>query len=142
MIRSRWTFYCLAILAVSTLPGCGGDGKPPRYPVTGTVTFDGKPVTEGGSVNFYRKETGPVATPIGAEGKFDFKDSKGVEAGEYQVFISAPPSVTGPPSPAANMEIKVFPDYPQKYSQALTSGLTATVEAKEEGNTYSFEMVP
>ena len=44
MRRLRW----FALLSIVALGGCGGDGDaPPRYPVMGTVTIDGQPVSNG-----------------------------------------------------------------------------------------------
>lgn len=44
MSRANWFRSGLALLAVCLLAGCGADSG---YPVTGTVTFNGKPVPAG-----------------------------------------------------------------------------------------------
>jgi hypothetical protein len=37
----------LVVLAAGCVAGCGGNDRPTTYPLTGTVTFDGKPVPVG-----------------------------------------------------------------------------------------------
>ncbi|WP_146119377.1 hypothetical protein [Blastopirellula marina] len=67
----------LAALAIVSV-GCGPTG-PQRYPVSGTVTFDGTPVEEG-EVIFYSTEPGghPDAGHI-ADGKFAFDSLPGLK---------------------------------------------------------------
>ncbi|QEG42356.1 hypothetical protein [Roseimaritima ulvae] len=48
---------CLALSTLCLL-GCGGPGLPPMHPVSGTVTFAGKPI-ENGSIVF---------DPVGGQG--------------------------------------------------------------------------
>lgn len=134
-MRSVWGF-CL-IVGLMLLAGCG-DGEPSRIPVTGTVTFDGEPVTEG-TVTFFSRSTGVAdGAPLNSEGRFEFAD--GLPAGEYVVSVAPPPpeEVAGAPSAAPPKE---YPDIPQKYRSDVTTDLKATVE---EGSSepLRFELSP
>ncbi|WP_435021062.1 hypothetical protein TA3x_002166 [Tundrisphaera sp. TA3] len=94
----------LALLAALAAPGCGG-GEPrvAVYPVSGTVTRDGKPLA-GVSVQFH-----PTAVPVDQlnddpaladrvveaddQGKFSlstYDPGDGVPAGDYVVMIRPP----------------------------------------------------
>lgn len=118
--------------------GCG-DGLPPKYPVAGAVTFKGEPVTEG-MVNFYRQDGGSIAAVIDASGNF-VMDS-GLQEGQYRVYIEPPPMFMTPPPPGGppKLPAKKYPNFPEKYRQAATSGLLATVEPKS--NKFEFDMKP
>jgi hypothetical protein len=120
--------------------GCGKSG-PPKFPVSGAVTFKGTPVTEG-MVTFFRAEDGAYAAVLDASGSF-VVDS-GLREGQYRVYIEPPPTVLTPPPPGGPPmdKPKTYPNVPEKYRQAATSGLLATVEAKSSGNTFKFDMQP
>jgi len=69
---------CLSICAVLT--GCGdreGD-------ITGTVTFDGQPVSSG-SITFVNPETGARGGGVIRDGSFQTK----LQPGKYQVSVTA-----------------------------------------------------
>jgi hypothetical protein len=49
--RARWCGLATLVLPLTCIVGCG-DGRPARFPVSGTVTIDGAPVTHG-SINIW-----------------------------------------------------------------------------------------
>ncbi len=127
-----------------TIAGCGsGSNVPPVYPVSGLVTFDGKPMAGGGSIAFIPLggQTGKTAGgTIDKEGRYTLSthgEDDGSMAGEFRVVITQ--EVVGEPEsvpdgsgltpkpvesvPAAERIGKVYSDYDK-------SPLTANVEAK------------
>jgi hypothetical protein len=127
---------CAALLA-----GCGeGDNvwTGSTGTVSGTVTFQEKPVAEG-QINLYDKTRGVGASADITDGKFQIAEP--VPAGSYEVTILPPP----PPLPTGE-EVTVDPpktnyaDIPVQYRSGTTSGLVA--EIKEGDNTLSFDLTP
>lgn len=83
------------VVLVSSLVGCGGDGRPSLVKVTGTVTLDGKPL-EGASVSlkFVTDDKSKYKRPSGAmtdaQGKFTpqtYGKDDGLPTGKYKVGI-------------------------------------------------------
>lgn len=107
--------------------GCGGSDTPTQM-VTGTVTFEGAPVEEGG-VTFEDPSTGVAAMcEVGPGGTYtiDLPD------GNYDVTIE-PPVVevsAGPDSPP-DEDYKDVKNIPEKYWSSATSDLTAQVAGSE-----------
>lgn len=102
----------LSIFAL-TLAGCGGDGLD-RYPVSGTVTFDGKPV-EFGAVFFEpTASVGPIAPTVYLairDGKYDAED-KGPIKGKYRVTVGGmDQSRNTVDSDGITHTPQLFPDY-------------------------------
>jgi hypothetical protein len=132
----------LALGAAILLAGCGGDpNKPPLGKVSGTVTYNGKPVTSG-SVIFtpvagQGAETGQVATgQLESDGSytmttFDFGD--GVVLGQHVVTVEARGediNRLNQPKPDGTIAyILPKPIVPPKYTSPATSPLRYTVEA-------------
>jgi hypothetical protein len=128
-------FVSLALIA-----GCGG-GLPQQktYPVTGTVTLDGKPLPNvtvifhaENAASFKWKELPQGTTD--AEGKFTVftytnAPADGAPAGSYKVGIEFTPP---PQDDDGNDQVKRVKGVriPAKYADPKTSGLTATVDAK------------
>ncbi len=79
---------CLGLVAVL---GCGGGaGDVDRYDVSGTVTFDGKPVPSG-TITFLPAQgnTGPGGNANIKDGKYDTAiDGKGPTGGPHDVVIT------------------------------------------------------
>ncbi len=137
----RHALLAFALCLVATaLPGCGKSG-PPKFPVAGKVSFKGQPVAEG-MITFYREDDGAIAAMIDASGSYLV--SSGLREGQYRVYIEPPPTVLTPPPPGGPPmdKPKVFVNFPDKYRQASTSGLLATVEPKSSGNNFEFDMKP
>lgn len=90
LIMNRFVFNGLLCgLSVIAL-GCGGadyEGDK-RFPITGTVTVDGEPM-EYGTISFIpamQSEARVSGGPIVA-GKFEMREGRGANAGEYRVEI-------------------------------------------------------
>lgn len=84
------------LLLLAALAGCSGGGE--SFPVTGTVTLDGKPA-EGVQVKFFPAGDGDkddrerYGTGVsGKDGKFELRSfsEKGFPSGEYKVTFSRP----------------------------------------------------
>lgn len=97
MLR-KWLGALLCVSAGAAITGCGsGDPFPKRYPVSGTVTVDGKPAPRATVVfipldapegKAYRGAT--VAEDSGAYTLTTHHMNDGAAAGEYKVLITWP----------------------------------------------------
>jgi hypothetical protein len=144
-------------LAVSTLvtvglalTGCSNSLRPPTYPVTGTVTFQGKPVA-GAVITFVPTgEEGEAASAISdSEGKYaltTWEAGDGARPGEYRVKISKQEAAAVDPAKMVqNLSIeeeqKIYVEskkpappakrlIPSKFENEKTSGLIHKVEGK------------
>ncbi len=149
---------CLVIVGGLILAGCGGGDGPkpvPVFKVTGTVTFQGKPLTQA-IVTFSPKESQPVAFGMtNDKGEFTlttYKTGDGAAAGSYGVVVSksaAPSGTDGghsldpkhstgkashdESSPASGGLI------PLAYSDATKTPLDAKVDPSKE-NKFTFEI--
>lgn len=115
----RRTLSCMLLL-VATMVGCG-DSRPERFPVSGQVLVDGKPLTYGII----------MVRPIGArasqgsvdnEGRFSlyaYKPGDGVVPGTHPVTINAGREIS---------DTKTEWLAPKKYMKPETSGLTLTID--------------
>ncbi len=126
MSRWRLTVGIVTTGLLLTLAGCGESG-PKKYPVSGTVTFDGQELPEGDIIFFPEsKAVGPEATKI-KDGKYSLK----VHQGNNRVEIRATRPVPGKKGPMGEQAIE---DYiPDKFNNKST--LAADVgEGKVEHN--------
>lgn len=95
------------VLFASLVSGCGG-GDPNRGAVRGTITIDGKPVTQG-TVDFMPidRSLGSTAGTTIEDGKYDLARIKGATVGKNRVVVagslkfaepdSNPPELGGEP---------------------------------------------
>lgn len=129
-------------LLICFVPGCGGatSDAPKVVPVTGTVTLDGKPLTEA-VVRFIPAD--PKANggtgKTDAEGKYSVTHTlnKGVPAGSYKVVIEQYKSRDGKPLKMEEgidieqlkMQNMVQQSLPPKYSDFNKTELKADVTA-------------
>jgi hypothetical protein len=151
------------------LAGCGGSSddaavadRPETSPVTGTVTYQGKPV-EGATVSFLSTVVPIPGQPTDASSAYGLTDAQGTYRlttfetddgavpGEYKVTITKiqtpPPGAQvsmddpnyNPDSPAQTAAARPVYLVPERYSDRGTSNLTATVKAGG-GNTIPFEL--
>lgn len=135
---------CAALLLAAAtgccVLGCG-KGKV-LGPVSGNVTFQGKPVTEG-SVLFRNEEKGVYMTAkLDQAGHYEVKQptGDGLPPGDYAVSVN-PPVVDAPMAGSGqSFRMPTFPNIPIKYRDAKTSGVSVTVP--EEGTTLDIEMKP
>ena len=98
-LSSLHVIAVLATLMLTTLSGCGGgaDDGPKRFDVSGTVSFDSKPVP-GGVIYFQPAEgnSGPQGVAAIVEGKFDTSSGKGTVGGPHTVLIEGADAVGKP----------------------------------------------
>jgi hypothetical protein len=132
VVKSCWT---VALLGVLFLFGC--DPKTSTYPVSGTVTWDGKPLPDG-DILFTDAENkvGPDAGKI-KDGKFEFR----AKPGKKKVEIRATRMEKLPANKKGAMgETELPTDYiPNEYNRETT--LTADVAASGP-NKYEFKLTP
>jgi hypothetical protein len=152
----RFVPYCpimsmIAGLALLPVIGCGpDDGIGKRYPVSGTVTYQGKPVPRG-TVTFTPESTEgrPAAADIDPDGSYTATTATpgdGMLPGKYRVSIHAVESdmsvVKGKVGGTHRVDlIAKAPKkalVPSKYADPSTSQLT--VEVKPESNTFDFKL--
>lgn len=107
--------------------------------VSGNVTFQGKPVTQG-MVMFRAQERGIYMTAqLDDKGHYEVKQATGagLSPGEYQVSIN-PPVVDAPMG--GPISRPTFSNIPLKYRDPNTSGLTLSVT--EAGTMLNIDMQP
>ena len=75
------------IVNLVVLGGC--DNGPVRHKVSGTITFEKKPL-KNGTITFYPESTGTQAGTVIADGKYLIPRDKGLLPGKYRVSISSP----------------------------------------------------
>jgi hypothetical protein len=147
--RGRQVAASAGLLFLISLSGCGGNAhRLETVPVSGIVTFDGKPA-ERLSISFV-PATGRAANGMtDAEGRFElttYEKGDGAVPGEHRVTIT--PS-TDPPAEmlghnAFQRPTRKPPELlpiPKKYFEPSTTELTATVTPDEE-NTFTFDIRP
>lgn len=137
---------CWALLAVSWC-GCGRGG-PERVVVSGTVTYQGRPL-ETGTIRF-RPIGGTRAPASGAEiidGQYEVAARGGVPVGTYRVQIVAhrvDPRYAGAAEPATSGSVDGGPPrqqyLPEKYN--TRSELTLTIEPGSGPITEDFVLIP
>jgi hypothetical protein len=140
----------LSVLSVAWLlvaAGCGSKGPnlPPQYPVSGSITIDGKPLAGAGIMFLPRGETrGTGAFGMAdAAGKYSLKTDHGgpgAPEGEYAVTISKVVNRDGTPyvpkpDVAEAGERETMPGF---YSDSMKTVLTAKVP--QGGDTINFEL--
>lgn len=133
----------LTCLVIVTMTGCG-DGHPARSPVSGTISYNGKPLKIG-SLLFVPVKGGPPAQgKVKGDGFYvmeTFGTADGVIPGDYKVMITALTSSGGSGLPEdtvkANAEpVSVIPEW---YGDLEKSGLLVTVVAGKH-NTIDFPL--
>lgn len=145
-----------AALMMAAVFGCsrGGDGGPPRVPVTVTVTHNGSPV-QGAHITFVPKGDGQAAYGVtSADGKTELStqgERDGAMPGDYQVMVRKT-ETEGPERQVNSTETGAMPAgaeamksaqtrnlLPEKYSAIGTTDLQASVAADGK-NEFSFDL--
>lgn len=121
-----------ALLLLIAVFGCQRQSTLQTAPVTGKVTYQGKPVVQG-TVVFTPEGSGHAATgDIQPDGTFQLTTSKkndGAVPGKYKVAVQVFPAEGGA---VPGMEFAGGkPPIPLKFMDAGTSGLTAEIKAGE-----------
>lgn len=127
----------LLISAITLFAGCGQGANSPLGEVSGTVTFQGKPVMEG-EISFYSPAQG-IGTKIPIDSSGHFKLPSPIEVGDYKVSIMPPPL----PDPSIGSQLPPKRDsasIPSKYRSDSLSGLIASI--KQGNNELSFDLKP
>lgn len=133
----------LLLIAVATLAWGGCRRGEVLGPVTGKVTFQGEPVTEGVMIFSNPKKGVYMTAPLDENGVYEVEMAHGygLPLGTYQVAISPPEPDVPPVGPIDKPpEIKEYPNIPLRYRRPETSGLELTVERK--GNSLDVHMEP
>ncbi len=87
------------LIVVSVIVGCGSSDGLNRQPVSGTVTFDGQPISTGAIL--FEPATQESGTAVGAiirKGSFAIPTKEGPVPGRYRVRIYASSGVQAPPA--------------------------------------------
>ena len=109
--------------------------------VSGKVTYEGKPVTEGAVLFQPTRGQGAVGK-LDQQGRYVLRTNSpgdGAVVGKHTVTVVAPTSIeiigiTGP----GQLPKREFPNIPEKYRRPETSGLTA--EVKPGSNQFDFDL--
>ena len=134
------------------LAGCGGPSRPATVPVSGRVTYQGKPVPLG-QIVFYPAKGRPAMGAIGADGSYRLTTFEtagdGATPGRYRVTIQATRTIGGGARPKSLEEElhgvgsgsgQTVTEWlvPEKYSRQESTPLTA--EVKPGSNTINFDL--
>jgi major membrane immunogen (membrane-anchored lipoprotein) len=163
-VGTRRSSRCLAALAVPALvimASCGtsDDGLGKRYPVSGTVTYNGKPL-EKGDISFISEDMRKNFGASGAitDGSYTLStggNGDGAAAGKYKVTVKAKEEYVSkaqadfqkesgkdnpkfPPHYIAKAAAAAKSLIPAGYGDVRTTNLTA--EVKEGSNSIPFEL--
>lgn len=159
-VMKNWVYFCAVVMFAGAL-GCGDSAeRPDRYPVSGSVMYNGKPVS-GATVSFWAEGAARPATGVSdEEGKFQltmFEPYDGAVAGEHKVTVlkveesdapaGSPEDAMNDPSAMTDMMAQAGaggdsgPKYlvPQKYSDKAATPLRETVSADGD-NTFVLQL--
>lgn len=130
-----------ALLFCLALAGCGSGG-PVMGRVSGTVTYQGKPLPKGTVTFIPTDSTRPSATGTINNGAYTLQTTEpgdGAVVGGYKVAVSDVDSeVMNTPVPGMPVEAPKSA-IPKKYGDANASGLTAEVQSGSQ--TKNFDLV-
>jgi hypothetical protein len=131
----KWMVACLGMLVLCS--GCGDNGG--RVPVTGIVTFDGKPLEDGSVV--FSGDKGAAGVGKIVNGNFSMSESgdqPGVQPGTYTVLIQSWYEELGSVLPNGSFS-KGKPRIPLNYMDVKKSGLQAEVKSGQS-NQFTFDL--
>ena len=141
--KAPGVLWCLGVLAVIgfALSGCGGGSREGSQPVSGKVTFQGKPVSAG-TIRFSNPQAAiDMTADLRPDGTYEVITDRGagLPEGTYQVAIM-PPRIDIPVGIGRLPKAPECRDIPTKYRQPSTSGLTLTV--KPDVKSFDVDMKP
>lgn len=130
-------YAMLGALALVVSSGCGSD-SPKTVPVTGTISYNGQPLTSG-TVMLIPQEGGYGATgQIQADGTFQltsFKPNDGAAPGTYKVTVQVFPDESAGGGelglPGAEFGAGQKPPIPLGYGDPATTKLSAVINDGE-----------
>ncbi len=118
----------LSLGTLATFSGCSPAG-PQRYPVSGTVTLDGKPVSQA-TIIFTPQEQGLAAAAAIENGQFRFTAEDGPTAGVFSVRVNPNAAELQEVAATELAQAKLQPRIPQAYQRPGT--LTTHVHGRAE----------
>lgn len=128
---------CLILLTAAAV-GCGDAGD--FLAISGSITYDGQPVTNG-SIGFVQQNVTPakrIGTTI-ADGRYEFLGHEGLVAGSYQVMIfSERPS--GRKIPADEGSSEMIDQMVQYIPDVYNSRTTLLVEVLQDREDLDFAL--
>ncbi len=131
-----------AMLLIVSMIACPGCGSPEVCSLSGTITYDGKPI-EDGSIRLdpIAADAGPTGKTIIKNGKYEISSDQGMQPGKFEVAIYAVfPTGREIPAPEhVGDETKMIPEMvllPEKYN-AMTE-LSVALQVGE--NTQNFDL--
>lgn len=110
------------VLAAVVLAATGCGGGQTTGSVSGTVTYNGKPVTSG-DVNFISSTGTAALAKLDETGGYKID---ALQAGEYKVYVTPP--LPEPQAPGAKAGPPRKFEVPPKFRDATTSGVKVTVK--------------
>ena len=153
MPASGSSFWCgsvfVACLLSLPVTGCGRGEGPHPVPVSGTVTWNGKPLSSG-TITFL--PTGATAGRMASggideRGQYELSSIEpgdGIVPGDYMITVNVVKIIKAPdlspnasPLDAIGRSERVLPD---KYYNAQQSGLTATIDESDSRKTIDFTL--
>jgi hypothetical protein len=100
-----------ALLIAFCFTGCGGETGPPRYEVSGKVTFGGQPVPNG-SITFAPDgaagNKGPLTATVVKDGVYKTESGKGAIAGDTIITILPPAASSETPPDQVKGQFQPF----------------------------------
>ena len=114
----------LLILALFTASGCGPSG-PTRAEVSGVVSLNGTPVSEG-SINFFPTDgnTGPEAGGAIREGKYHIPRAQGPVIGKNRIelrsFQKSGRKIQDPTAPQGTLTEEITNVFPAEFNKEST----------------------
>lgn len=125
----------MAIAAAATVGILGCEKGPKTVTVNGTITYNGKNVSDG-IINFIQPKGRPLGGGINSDGTY----SVNLPPGDYQVRIDAPAPLPegykeGTPLPKLGP-----PLVPEKYASFNTSGLVAKIDDQHGAQLVDFKL--
>ena len=128
--RIRYWAALTALIAGAISSGCSRPPENPSGKVSGTITFQGKPITQG-TVLFELKGGGAGgAAALDLEGKFSLVDA--LPVGSYVIAVAPPlPNPDDVAKPGFGSAPVVKTEIPQKYRSPTTSDLSTEIKEGE-----------
>jgi len=131
------TFVFASLCCALMLAGCSGNDG--RVTVTGTVTLDGQPLSDG-TITFVGSNGASAGVGSIDNGSFTISktgNAEGMDPGSYKVQVESWEVQPGEPQDDGTFaEGKTR--IPEKYNKAADSGLTAEVTA--DGGSFTFDL--
>lgn len=127
MLR-KFRMVAASVLAVVACHGCNSRSEPEAYPVSGRVTVEGSPLTQG-TIRFVPASGRPATSAIGPDGSFNLGlprvggvgIDEGIPPGAYRVTVAASEVID-----AEAEEVRWLA--PRRYADFRTSGLEVNVD--------------